>query len=361
MKKPFRVSFFGCALLAGLLAGRASAQLVIRNGDASIKFGVLGQFWGDWAQDSTAGPQGYQQNLYLRRARFIMGGDIGDNVSFFLETDDPKLGLNPKSLSSGFMLQDAFMEWKPDRHLVVSGGLMLVPFSRQTLQSPGSYYTLDISAITTVANAATQSAGLRDAGFQTKGYFLNDKLQYRLGVFDGQRDSNGRNSLRTTGYLQYDFFSPEKVYVFTGTALGKQKILAVDSGFDKQGAYRAWSANVAADLPVRGGDEIGGQFQYMYYDGRQKFLTIAEQNDYLLEAAYYIHRAKLQPFAKYESQNFVADQSRAKDIGRYGAGASYYVRGQNLKWTMQYLKALPRNSPLKPSNEFSVQLQIFYY
>jgi len=238
---------------------------------------------------------------------------------------------------------------------------MLVPFSRQTLQSPGSYYTADISAITTVANAATQSAGLRDAGFQAKGYFLKDKLQYRLGVFDGQRDANGRNSLRTAGYLQYDFFSPEKVYVFTGTALGKQKILAVDTGFDKQGAYRAWSANAAAALPVRGGDEIGGQFQYMYYDGRQKFLTIPEQNDALLEAAYYIHRAKVQPFAKYESQNFVADQSRAKDIDRYGAGASYYVRGQNLKWTVQYLKAQPRNSPLKPCNEFSVQLQIFYY
>ena len=361
MIKHKKVFICGCALLAGVLAGRASAQLAIHNGDVTVKFGVLGQFWGDWTQDFTAGTQGYQQNLYLRRARFIMGGDIGDNVSFFLETDDPKLGLNPKSLSSGFMLQDAFMEWKPDQRLIVSGGLMLVPFSRQTLQSPGSYYTLDISAITTVANAATQSAGLRDAGFQAKGYFLKDKLQYRLGVFDGQRDSSGRNSLRTAGYLQYDFFSPEKVYVFTGTALGKQKILAVDAGFDKQGAYRAGSANLAAALPVRGGDEIGGQFQYMYYDGRQKFLTIPEQNDTLLEAAYYIHRAKVQPFAKYESQNFVADQSRAKDIGRYGAGASYYVRGQNLKWTVQYLKAQPRNSPLKPCNEFSVQLQIFYY
>ena len=361
MIKHKKVFIFCCALLAGVLAGRASAQLAIHNGDVTVKFGVLGQFWGDWTQDSSAGPQGYQQNLYLRRARFIMGGDIGDNVSFFLETDDPKLGLNPKSLSSGFMLQDAFMEWKPDHRLIVSGGLMLVPFSRQTLQSPGSYYTLDISAITTVANAATQSAGLRDAGFQAKGYFLKDKLQYRLGAFDGQRDASGRNSLRTAGYLQYDFFSPEKVYVFTGTALGKQKILAVDSGFDKQGAYRAGSANLAAALPVRGGDEIGGQFQYMYYDGRQKFLTIPEQNDYLLEAAYYIHRAKVQPFAKYESQNFVADVNRAKDIDRYGAGASYYVRGQNLKWTMQYLKAQPRNSPLKPCNEFSVQLQIFYY
>ena len=361
MKKPFRVSFFGCVLLAGVLAGRASAQLAIRNGDVMVKFGMLGQFWGDWAQDSTGGQQGYQQNFYLRRIRFIMGGDIGDNVSFFLETDDPKLGLNPKSLGSGFMLQDAFMEWKADRRLVVSGGLMLVPFSRQTLQSPGSYYTADISAITTVPNAATQSSGLRDAGFQAKGYFWNDKLQYRLGVFDGQRDANGRNSLRTAGYLQYDFFSPEKVYVFTGTALGKQKILAVDSGFDKQGAYRAGSANLAAALPVRGGDEIGGQFQFMHSDGRQKFLTIPEQNDYLLEAAYYIHRAKVQPFAKYESQNFVADQSRGKDIERYGAGASYYIRGQNLKWTMQYLKAMPRNSALKACNEFSIALQIFYY
>jgi len=99
---------------------------------------------------------------------------------------------------------------------------------------PSSYYTLDVSPITTVANTATQSSVLRDAGFQTKGYFLNDKLQYRLGVFDGQRDSNGRNSLRTTDICNTTSSAPTKVYVFTGTALGKQKILAVDSGFDKQ-------------------------------------------------------------------------------------------------------------------------------
>jgi hypothetical protein len=361
MIKHKKVFIFGCTLLAGMLASPASAQFAIRNGDASIKVGMLGQFWGDWTQDSTAGPQGYQQNLYLRRVRFIMGGDVGDDISFFFETDDPKLGITPKSLGSGFIVQDAFVEWKADQRFIVSGGLMLVPFSRQTLQSPSSYYTLDVSPITTVANTATQSSVLRDAGFQAKGYFLKDKLQYRMGLFDGERDSNGHNSLRTTGYLQYDFFSPEKVYVFTGTALGKQKILAVDGGIDRQGSYRAYSANLAAALPVRGGDEIGGQFQYIYYNGEQKFLTIPEQNDYLLEAAYYSHRAKVQPFAKYESQNFATDQNRAKDIDRYGAGANYYIRGQNLKWTAQYLKALPRNSPLKPSNEFSVQLQFFYY
>jgi hypothetical protein len=82
------------------------------------------------------------------------------------------------------------------------------------------------------------------------GFSLGDHLLYRLGLFDGERDSNARNS-RTDGYLQYDFFATEAGYAFLGTALGKKRILAVNSGFDEQGAYRSWSANIASDTPVR--------------------------------------------------------------------------------------------------------------
>ena len=36
-------------------------------------------------------------------------------------------------------------------------------------------------------------------------------------------------------------------------------------------------------------------------------------------------------------------------------------RGQNLKWTTQYLR-LPRNgSPIRPSNQFTLQLQFMYF
>jgi len=96
MVKHKKVFISGCALLAGLLAAPASAQLVIRNGDVSVKFGVLGQFWGDWTQDSTAGPQGYQQNLYLRRA-----GSSWVEISARTSVSSskrtiPKLGINPK-------------------------------------------------------------------------------------------------------------------------------------------------------------------------------------------------------------------------------------------------------------------------
>ena len=348
-------------LMLALAAAPASAQIVVKSEDASFKFGIQGQLWADWTQDST-GAQGYQQNYYLRRARIIFGGDIGENISFFVETDDPKLGITPKNLSSGFILQDALLEWRPTKVFQVVGGLMIVPFTRNGLQSTLSYLTLDLSPISTVTNTVTQSSALRDLGFEAKGFFYHDHLLYRLGEYDGERDVNGHNSPRTTGYLQYDFLDREKGYLFAGTALGKQKILAVDIGGDKQSSYRGTSANMAAALPVNNGDEIAAQYQFIHYDGRIKFPTIADQNDHLLEAGYYVHQTKLQPFVKYEAQTFVTAANASKDVNRYGFGANYYIRGQNLKWTLQYLRALPQNSTtLKPSNELTMQLQLMYW
>lgn len=356
------VSAIASSIALALVTTPAMAQLVIKNEDASFKFGFQGQIWADWTQDSAADHQGYQQNLYLRRGRLLIAGDIGSDVSFFVQTDSPNLGKTPKTTSSGFILQDAFIEWKPMKVLQIDGGLFLVPLSRNTLQSTLSYYTLDISPLTTINNSATQSAGLRDLGFQARGFFMDDRLQYRVGAFQGQRDANGRDSLRTAAYLQYDFFDREMGYVFTGTALGQKKILAIDVGGDKQGTYRGLSANAALDLPVHGGDEIGCQFQYFHYDGRRKFTTIADQNDWFVEAAYYIHQAKLQPFTKFESQGFVDTVNASKDIHRAGAGVNLYIHGQNLKWTLQYNRLLPQNdSPLKNSNEVTMQFQVFYF
>ena len=337
------------------------AQIKLDNEDISIRFGVQGQLWANWAQDNT-GARGYQQNFYLRRARAIVAGDLLNDVSFFFETDSPNLGKSPKSPSAGFMLQDLFLEWKPSKVLQIDGGLFLVPFSRNSLQSALSYYTVDLSPLTTVNNSATQSAALRDLGFQARGFFLKDRLLYRVGAFQGQRDANGRNSMRTAGYVQYDFFHPETGYTLIGTALGKQKILAIDAGADTQGSYRGLSTNIACDLPVHGGDEIGGQYQFFHYDGRKKFSAIQDQNDWFIEGAYYLHRVKMQPFFKFETQRFVEAANAAKDVNRLGTGINYYIHNQNLKWTVQYNRALPRNrSSLAPANEFTMQLQVYYF
>jgi len=40
----------------------------------------------------------------------------------------------------------------------------------------------------------------------------------------------------------------------------------------------------------------------------------------------------------------------------------YYIRGQNLKWTFQVLLAQPQNGSLiRPGNEFTLQMQAFYF
>jgi hypothetical protein len=354
-------SGIGCVLMLTAVSVPASAQIVVKNGDVDFKFGIQGQLWADWTQDSS-GAQNYQQNFYFRRARIIFGGDIGKDISFFFETDDPKLGITPKSLATGFVLQDGLVEWKPTKYFQVGGGLFIVPFTRNGLQSTASYITLDLSSISTVSNTVTQSSALRDLGFQFKGFFADERLQYRVAFTDGERDANAHNSLRTTAYLQYDFFDREKGYLFTGTGLGKQKILAVDAGVDTQSTFRAYSANTAAAIPVNNGDEVAAQFQFAHYDGRTKFTTIPDQNDYLLEGGYYVHQAKVQPFVKYESQTFVTAANASKDINRFGLGATYYIHGQNLKWTCQYVRAMPQNTAtVKPTNEFTVQLQLFYF
>jgi hypothetical protein len=107
---------------------------------------------------------------------------------------------------------------------------------------------------------------------------------------------------------------------------------------------------------------VAVQVQDIRYDGRDKFTSIPLQNDFLVEAGYYDHKVKIQPFVKYEAQAFAAAANTCKDISRFGLGANYYIHGQNLKWTGQYLRALPQNgSSLKPANEFTVQLQFMYF
>ncbi len=350
------------AILPAVTQGIAEAQLSIGNEEGqNIRFGIQAQLWADWQQnEASTGGLAYQQNLYLRRIRLIAGGQISDDLTFFFQTDQPNLGKTPKALNSGFLVQDAFVEYKAANAFRLDGGLMLVPLSRNTLQSTLSYYTLDISPIATVNNTSTQSSGLRDLGFGARGLLDDDRLQYRLGVYSGERDGSGGNSLRTAGYLQYDFFDRETGYTFVGTALGKQKILAVDGGFDTQGSYRAWSGNVAAALPIHQGDEIGGQLQFIHYDGKSMFTAIPDQNDFLAESAVYLRAVRVQPFVKFEAENFVATAAMSKDYNKWGGGANYYLHAQNLKFTAQIQRVFPRSSG-SPTNEFTVQLQAYYF
>jgi hypothetical protein len=356
------------AFVALMLPAVAEAQAVIKVSDTvNFRLGFQLQGWADFQQDTAS--EGYIDNLYIRRVRFIAAGQVAPDVTFFYMTDNPNLGKAPKNLPTGFITQDALLTWKIAEAFRLEGGYFIVPLSRNGLTSTVQYLTLDVSGTSTVFAVPSGTGGLRDTGFQARGYLLDrGQLEYRLAVTQGLRtaavagvDGGSRNSFRTTAFVNYNFFETEKGYVLQGTNLGKRKVLALSGGVDAQSTYSAYSGNLFTTLPVGKGGEFAGQVQWVHYDGGAWIPTIPRQNDYLAEVAYLIGTSKVQPFAKWEQQSFSDTYNPSKDVTRWGVGLNYYVANQNFKITGQYQRVAPKASTTPSTNQFTVQLQLFYF
>src|ERR1700693_3357717 len=187
---------FGFALAAGLalalLPDPARAQVVVKvNDTVNFRLGFQLQAWADYNQDPIS--EGYSQNFFLRRVRFLLAGNLAKNVSFFFQTDNGRLGNAPKDLAVGFLVQDAFGEWKVfgNDQFILDAGKMLVPFTRNALQSTSSHLALDGGTWTFLQDAGAgnglQGDAGRDLGFQFKSYLAGDHLEIRAGVVDGVR------------------------------------------------------------------------------------------------------------------------------------------------------------------------------
>jgi hypothetical protein len=227
--------------------------------------------------------------------------------------------------------------------------------------------TIDVSPTATVFAGPTQTNATRDTGFQAKGYVADGRLEYRAAIFQGVREAAtsttiaSRNSFLHALYLQYDFFEKERGYTYPGTNLGKRRILAVSGGYNGQKDYKSYSANLHTTIPVLKTNEVAVLVQGVHYDGGNFLKTLPKQNDYLAQFDYYMAPIKVQPFVKFESQKFSVKSDPSKDVSRFGAGLNYYVSGQNLKFTGQYLRIKPKNSAVRGTNQFTIQMQAWYY
>lgn len=344
--------------LAVLVAPIATAQIQIKvNDDTFFKVGLLVQTQADALQD--AGTGGYAQNIFVRRVRLLAGGQIAKNLSFFVETDSPNLG---KSLAAGtknsqptLYLQDAYVEYKFSNAFALDAGLILASPSRNGLQSAASLLPIDYSPYTFANSGPTQSNVGRDTGLQAKGYLLGNKLEYRAGVFQGARDQQDRE-LRFTGRLQYNFLDPETSFFYTGTYLGKKKVLAIGAGIDRQDGYTGQAFDVFFDHPVAGG-AITSQAGYIEYDGGSFLKTLPKQKDILLEAGYLIGTTRLMPVVQYTRRNFASGS--AFDEHRLSGGLNYYLSGHNANIKALFTRI--DNDGTRAINQATVQVQFFYF
>lgn len=332
--------------------------MIAVNDEVNFKLGVLGQFQAEWLEDPTADDT--TQNLFIRRVRLLFGGQVAKNVTFFVETDAPNLGKTlpgGKNISPALVVQDAYGEFKLHDALAIDAGLMFIPFSRNSLQSAATLLSLDYGAQTFSRSGPTQSTIGRDTGFQAKGYLLQNRLEYRVGGFQGARDARSHRSFRYAGRIQYQLLEPEAPgFFYTGTYLGRRKVMAVAAAFDRQDDYRAYDADLFLDYPA-GPGAVTAQLAYQRIDGSTTFLTLPKQDVVFLEAGYLLRALRLTPVFQYTSRE--ASGTDAGDEQRWSIGLNYWWAGHNANVKAAYSRIDPRL--LASQNGFTVQLQLFYF
>jgi hypothetical protein len=342
-----------------LFARPAHAQAEIKvNDDVNFKLGVLGQFQADTIE--TAGTGTHDSNVFARRLRLLFGGQVAKNVTFFVETDAPNLGKtiagSGKNITPSIIVQDAFAEFKAADAFILDAGLMFIPFSRDGIQSAATLLPIDYGAFTFSNSAPEQSATGRDTGFQARGYWVGSRLEYRVGMFQGARDAVSNNAFRYTGRLQYNFLDTESGFFYTGTYLGKKRILAAGVAFDKQSQYDGLDADLFFDYPL-GPGAVTAQFDYNRFDGGTTLVALPKQNNVLVEAGYFVQSLKLTPVMQFVRRNIV--NTSAGDEWLTSIGANYWWAGQNANIKAAYTRLSPQGLPRQ--NEFTVQLQLFYF
>jgi hypothetical protein len=219
------------AALAFLAAGpavQAGPKWEISD-EAYIQLSVLGQVHGSFTEDAAD-----EHDLYLRRARLILTGQVTDGVKFFMETDNDNAGRNGTTGVSTD-IQDAFVEQRIVPNHYVQGGLILLPFSFENAASAGSLLGLDYNL--EVLKFA-ETFAWRDYGVVFRGDF-GKRVAYRLGAFDGYDDKAGTKNpdakVRGTGHLAVNLVGEtETGWFFTQERLAEAPYLSVGVGADHQ-------------------------------------------------------------------------------------------------------------------------------
>jgi hypothetical protein len=269
-------------LLLVAFSGVAGAQWQVSSegGKSSIRFGVLLQPQAEWVGIGQGETGDTSQNVFVRRARILIGATINEHLSFFLETDNPNFGKQVTSTNTDLKQEDMFIQdvivtWTQTSAFQIDMGKMLLPLSHNHQQGAGTLLAVDYGLYTFNATPHTDSHVGRDYGFQLRGYPLNRHLEYRLGVFQGTRGADATNPLRTIARVVWYPFDAETGFFYSGTAFGARRILALGASYDQQGDYNTYAADVFWDWPVAGGDAVTAQVDYMHAQPDPTFRTPA--------------------------------------------------------------------------------------
>ena len=328
--------------------------------DTTVKFGFLAQPQVE-SLENTAGDD-YDNTVFFRRLRLMAGGNITDKLSFFIESDSPNLG---KELSDGthtaeIFLQDATVTYSFRPEFQLTGGMILVPLSRNSGQSAASLLPIDYGPYSFLSSGPTRSKVGRDYGAVARGY-IHNHFEYRIGMFRGNRNHDGDFPYRYIARFVWYPFEADTGFYYTGPTFGQKRIVGIGASFDRQGTYSANSVDVFVDQPMKNGDAVTVRTDFIRYDQETAFkdqsAPMPTQNAWLVEGNYYFNKAKLAPFIQFASRDLTDPDS--SDYKKIQGGIAYYPKKNTVNVKAGFGRLLQTGLPDR--NHFIVQTQFSFF
>lgn len=330
----------------------------------SIQFGEQGyisvnyalQIWAQQQDFTSSGDDGDQTDFFLRRNRLTFTGQYNDYVGFYAQLEagsDSKDGLDDREV----FYRDAYVTLDYSDAVRLIAGRFKQTFSRENLEACLEPLTLDRSDI-----SFTPFGGTRDTGVALWGNLADGAFQYRFMAADGrENDDVATDSPRLTARVHWSPLEPEYDYGYRGTYLGTRTVFTVGVSYDTQADvaygnfttrsdvkdYEATTADVFVEYPTSLGTFTASAAAFDYSvgdaindDPDPSLPATTELEGYYVKGGYLLPNkvgpGRLQIFARHDEADYNLSDGTL-DNNRTGVGFNYYLDGQKLKFTGEYM------------------------
>jgi hypothetical protein len=348
-------------------AAKAEVSQLIEQSLGAIKLSYAFQLYGQM-RDTGSGPNGTDSttDIYFKRNRLMMSGSLTDIYGFYAAIQfmgDERIF--PESVSGtpqkNFDVLDTFLVADYTDAFRIRAGLTKDSLIREDNENCFAPLSVDRSYFV-YTNIPRLN---RDFGVVLWGNLADALFQYRVAAMKGNDDINDpKNNLRYTARVHVSLLDPEYSLVYSGTYLGKKKVLTIGAGYqtesdavygnvagkDMAKDYKAYTYDWFFEYPTRrgtytaSGAYLKADFDDAYKGGDPDPRSIGlygEKNGWYAKAGYLlpskIGAGDLQVFGRYEKWQF-ADLGGIMDqeVKWAAYGVNYYLRGQDLRLTLEH-------------------------
>ena len=348
-------------LVASAAAADPPWQIRSSDGSASLTFGILAQ--PQFETLTTADAEATAKHFLIRRIRLVFAGNLGERVSFFIDTDAPNIGKPNAAGRKGedaIFMQDLAITFAATRWMNFDAGLVIVPVGRHATQSAATLLGVDYGAFSFSHSDPTNCRMGRDYGVQARGYLAGRHIEFRAGVFNGARGVTDTAPLRYTLRGVWYPFEAETGLFYTGTTLGARRIVSIGASVDHQDGYTAAGGDVFVDQPLAGGTRsLTGQLDYTHYDGGLSLPQLPHQEVWLVEAGVYDKATRVGPFVQWTTRQVASPSATTPDETKVTGGMAYWAHGHRFNVKLGIGRATRTAAPSRTQVVVQGQLYVF--